>query len=319
MLLCAVLLCTPALADTLAAGGIPLGISMHTEGVMVAGFTAVETENGSVSPAEEAGLAVGDIITKLGGNGIATAADFTNAAKRLTGEKISVTVMRNEKLHQFSITPAKDAQGAYKLGLWLRDGISGVGTLTFYDPVSGVYGALGHSISDDETGLILPLHDGCICGAEIVDIIPGEAGAPGALSGCADEAQLLGDIEINCVSGIFGTADMPAGELMETADIAEGKALIRCTLDGSGVQEYEIEVQKVEHTDAGTAAVICVTDEELLALTGGIVQGMSGSPIIQNGCLVGAVTHVFVNDPTSGYGISIYDMLAAAEQTQKAA
>lgn len=318
-LACAALLCGSALADSLAVGGTPLGISMQLEGVSVEGFSEVETKSGTVSPAERAGLEKGDIIVKLGAKDIATAKDFTDAAEKLDGSEIAVTVSRGGKLHQYNITPVKDTDGVWRLGVWLRDGISGVGTLTFYDPESGLYGALGHSISDGDTGCVLPLHDGSICRAEIVDIVPGKAGEPGQLCGCSDEVCVLGDIQINCVCGIFGTAELTAGEVMETGDMAEGKALIRCTVDSSGVGEYEIEIQKVEHADGGTTAVIRITDPVLLEKTGGIVQGMSGSPIIQNGCLVGAVTHVFVNDPASGYGIGIYDMIDAAEAVENAA
>ncbi|MDO4815494.1 MAG: SpoIVB peptidase [Bacillota bacterium] len=319
IILCAALLCSGALADSLAVGGTPLGISMRIEGVAVAGFSEVETDSGTISPAEAAGLEAGDIIVKLGSNDIATAKDFTHAVAQLDGKEISVTVSRGDKLRQFNLTPAKDTEGVWRLGVWLRDAISGVGTLTFYDPESGLYGALGHSISDSDTGRVMPLHDGSICSAEIVDVIPGKAGAPGELCGCSDEAVPLGDIQINCVCGIFGTGDLPAEDILETGEMKQGKALIRCTLDGSGVQEYEIEIQKVAQGDGCTTAVIHVTDSALLEKTGGIVQGMSGSPIIQDGELVGAVTHVFVNDPTSGYGISIYDMLDAAQAVERAA
>lgn len=318
-LLCAIMLCGGAYAESLMAGGSPLGISMHTQGILVADFAPVDTDGGTVSPAEDAGIEKGDIIVKIGADDIEAAEDFSAAMQDLSGEKISVTVSREGKLKQFNLSPAKDSDGVWKLGLWLRDGISGVGTLTFYDPESGIYGALGHSISDCDTGMILPLREGSICSAEIIDVIPGKAGAPGELSGCSDESQRLGDIQLNCVCGIFGTAQLPPGELMETGDIAQGKAVIRCTLEGSEMGEYEIEVQKVEHPDGATVAVLKVTDPVLLEKTGGIVQGMSGSPIIQDGHLVGAVTHVFVNDPSCGYGIGIYDMISAASQAEKAA
>ncbi len=319
LILCAALICGTAYAETLTVGGTPLGISMRLEGVAIAGFSEVKTEKGTASPAEEAGLEAGDIIVRLGSRSIATAEDFSAAVSELDGSAIAVTVSRGEKLRQYNLTPAKDSDGVWRLGVWLRDGISGVGTLTFYDEESGLYGALGHSISDGDTGCVLPLHEGSIFSAEIIDVVPGKSGEPGQLNGCSDEACVLGDIQINCVCGIFGTADLPSGEVMETGEMKEGKALIRCTLDGSGVQEYEIEIQKVESSGGGTVAVIHVTDEKLLEKTGGIVQGMSGSPIIQNGHLVGAVTHVFVNDPASGYGISIYDMINAAESLESAA
>ena len=318
-LLCAGVLGTNAFAETLSAGGIPLGISMHTQGIVVAGMEPVETEQGSVSPAEDAGIRAGDVIVKIDAADTLTAADFSEAMRNADGEKMTVTVSRDGKLRQMNVTPAKDASGVWKLGLWLRDGICGVGTLTFYDPESGLYGALGHSISDCDTGIILPLRDGVICDAEISEIIPGKAGEPGELGGCTNEAEVLGDIGINCVSGIFGTAELPRGELMETGDMTEGKAVIRCTLEGDTPREYGIEIRRIEHPDGGTVAVIEVTDPVLLEKTGGIVQGMSGSPIIQDGKLVGAVTHVFVNDPACGYGIGIYDMLDAASQLENAA
>ena len=301
-----------ALAQSLVPGGKALGIRMTTDGVMVAGVSEVETENGVVSPAADAGILKGDIITRLGSTEIDTAEDFKAAVSGLSGEKISVTVDRQGKTRQFNLQPALGNDGGWKLGLWLRDGVSGVGTLTFYDPESGVYGALGHSISDADTGAILPLGDGSIYDAEIVGIVPGKAGTPGELNGDPDEAAFLGDIELNCGCGIFGAADFE-GELLETGEIKTGKATIYCTVSGDTVSEYEIEIKKLYETSDFTTVMLTVTDPELLAQTGGIVQGMSGSPIIQEGKLVGAVTHVFVNDPSSGYGISIQDMLSMAE------
>ena len=224
-----------------------------------------------------------------------------------------MTVDRQGSIRQFNVQPALGSDGCWKLGLWLRDGVSGVGTLTFYDPESGIYGALGHSISDADTGAVLPLGEGSIYDAEIVGIVPGEAGTPGELDGDTDEAAFLGDIRLNCGCGIFGAADFE-GEPLETGEIKTGKATICCTVSGDTVSEYEIEIKKVYETSDFTTVMLTVTDPELLAQTGGIVQGMSGSPIIQGGKLVGAVTHVFVNDPTSGYGISIQDMLSMAEK-----
>ena len=284
---------------------------MTTDGVVVAGISEVETSSGKRSPAADAGLKKGDVITRLGGSEIATAQDFKAALSALDGSKTTVTFERGGKQKQLNITPAQGTDGAWKLGLWLRDGISGVGTLTFYDPATGVYGALGHCISGDD-GEALPLGDGGIYGAEIVGIVQGTVGAPGQLDGKTDAAAFLGDIRINCGCGIFGTADFD-GETMETGEFETGPATIRCTLEGSQTREYGIEIKKVYSSSEGTTVMLTVTDPELIALTGGIVQGMSGSPIIQNGRLVGAVTHVFVNDPTSGYGVSIEDMLRVAQ------
>lgn len=300
-----------ACADFLAVGGEAVGISISAEGVIVAGTSAVETDKGAVSPAEKAGIEKGDIIVSLGGRDILGAEDFMAAVNGLDGSSLSVTVLRNEKRKTLSITPVKATDGAFRLGLLLRDGISGVGTLTFFDPETGTYGALGHGISDEGSSLV-PITDGSIFETQIVDLKKGEKGTPGELCGSGDEAKVLGDIRINCESGIFGTAELDNSEILETAEAECGKATIRCTLDGSGVGEYEIEIVRVFEQDGRCCFQLKVTDETLLSLTGGIVQGMSGSPIIQNGCLVGAVTHVFVNDPTSGYGLSIDNMLSAA-------
>ena len=305
------MLSAAALAESLVPGGGAVGIRMTTDGVVVAGISEVETSSGKRSPAADAGLKKGDVITRLGGSEIATAQDFKAARSALDGSKTTVTCERGGKQKQLNITPAQGTDGAWKLGLWLRDGISGVGTLTFYDPATGVYGALGHCISGDD-GEALPLGDGGIYGAEIVGIVQGTVGAPGQLDGKTDAAAFLGDIRINCGCGIFGTADFD-GETMETGEFETGPATIRCTLEGSQTREYGIEIKKVYSSSEGTTVMLTVTDPELIALTGGIVQGMSGSPIIQNGRLVGAVTHVFVNDPTSGYGVSIEDMLRGAQ------
>lgn len=305
------MLSAAALAESLVPGGGAVGIRMTTDGVVVAGISEVETSSGKRSPAADAGLKKGDVITRLGGSEIATAQDFKAALSALDGSKTTVTFERGGKQKQLNITPAQGTDGAWKLGLWLRDGISGVGTLTFYDPATGVYGALGHCISGDD-GEALPLGDGGIYGAEIVGIVQGTVGAPGQLDGKTDAAAFLGDIRINCGCGIFGTADFD-GETMETGEFETGPATIRCTLEGSQTREYGIEIKKVYSSSEGTTVMLTVTDPELIALTGGIVQGMSGSPIIQDGRLVGAVTHVFVNDPTSGYGVSIEDMLRVAQ------
>ncbi len=305
------MLSAAALAESLVPGGGAVGIRMTTDGVVVAGISEVETSSGKRSPAADAGLKKGDVITRLGGSEIATAQDFKAALSALDGSKTTVTFERGGKQKQLNITPAQGTDGAWKLGLWLRDGISGVGTLTFYDPATGVYGALGHCISGDD-GEALPLGDGGIYGAEIVGIVQGTVGAPGQLDGKTDAAAFLGDIRINCGCGIFGTADFD-GETMDTGEFETGPATIRCTLEGSQTREYGIEIKKVYSSSEGTTVMLTVTDPELIALTGGIVQGMSGSPIIQNGRLVGAVTHVFVNDPTSGYGVSIEDMLRYAQ------
>lgn len=308
-----------ALAESLVPGGQALGIKMETDGVIIAELVSVNTAEGEKSPAAEAGLQKGDIIVKLGKTDIETAEDFIAAASALNDKQTTVTVLREGKLRQLNISPVLCSDGSYKLGLMLRDGISGIGTLTFFDPETGLYGALGHSISDAESGAVLPLHDGSIMSAEITSIIPGQAGTPGEIGGVPDESAVLGDIRENCGCGIFGIADFSADNEMELGKIEEGKAEIHCTVSGTDIKTFAISIDKVSNVDGCTTAKLHVTDPELLSLTGGIVQGMSGSPIIQSGKLVGAVTHVFVNDPTGGYGISIQDMLSAASGIENAA
>lgn len=301
-----------ASADSLAVGGEAVGISVSAQGVIVAGTSSVETENGSISPAEAAGIKKGDIIIKLGDSSITCAEDFTAAADKLDGSKLKLTVLRDGKEKTLSISPAKSVDGGYRLGLWLRSDISGIGTLTYFDPETGNFGALGHGISESATGSLVPISDGSIYDARIVDVKKGAKGSPGELCGEGDESKVIGDIDLNCEQGIFGTAELSCGEILETAEVKSGKAKIRCTVDGAETAEYSVEIVRVFDKDGCICFQLKVTDETLLNLTGGIVQGMSGSPVIQNGCLVGAVTHVFVNDPTSGYGIAIASMLQAA-------
>ena len=202
-----------------------------------------------------------------------------------------------------------------RLGLWLRDGVTGVGTVTFYDPASGVYGALGHGITDTDTGVLLPLGEGSVSKAAVTGVTKGESGKPGQLDGSSDISSSCGSILMNTEYGIFGIMQSGSveGDPIECGTIKTGPAAILTTISGDTAKEYSIEVNRVYHDTDGDRVMITVTDKALLAATGGIVQGMSGSPIIQGGNLVGAVTHVFVNDPTHGYGLSIQDMIATAK------
>jgi stage IV sporulation protein B len=314
--LSAAVLPASAAAQELMAGGRAIGIRMNTDGVVVAGSAPVETASGQVTPALDAGLRTGDVIVKLAGADVHTAEDFVKAASGMKGGAVAMKVMRNGEAKELSITPAKDADGALKLGLWLRDGIAGVGTLTFYDPATGVYGALGHGITDSDTGALLPLGSGVLTKASIVGIVKGENGTPGQLSGCTDEKSICGSIVLNTDYGIFGIlepgSDVP-GSAMECGGMKPGPATILTTLSGSAPGEYSIEINRVYHDQSGERVMITVTDQALIDAAGGIVQGMSGSPIIQDGKLVGAVTHVFVNDPTRGYGLSIADMISEVQ------
>ena len=304
-----------AAAQELVAGGRAVGIQMTTDGVVVAGVCQVETESGSADPAGDAGLAAGDVITRLGKTEIHTSADFMQAVSALDGSPVSVTVSRNGETKQFTITPAKAADGKLRQGLWLRDGVTGVGTLTFYDPETGVFGALGHGITDTDTGVLLPLSTGAVSDASITGVEKSSDGKPGQLDGSADVNKICGSILMNTDYGIFGIMDggRPDAGAMECGEVKPGKATILTTISGQTVGEYAANIDRVYHDADGDRVLITVTDKTLLDKTGGIVQGMSGSPIIQDGRLVGAVTHVLVNDPAKGYGLSIQDMIAAAQ------
>lgn len=313
-------LTTAAWAQELVVGGQAVGIQVGTKGVLIAGLTQVETANGSKSPAQDAGLKKGDLIVEMGGESIAKASELIDRVTELDGRPAELTVQREKKTLRVTVQPVESAEGQWMMGMWLRDGVSGIGTLTFCDPATGIYGALGHSISDADTGLEMPLDEGSITDAEIVSITKGLPGAPGELNGCADMGRVLGSIDGNTAHGIYGRMYMALGtRRLETGNITTGPATIVSTVSGRQPEEYDVEINRIYRDAGGEHVMLTVVDSELCARTGGIVQGMSGSPILQGGRLVGAVTHVFVNDPTRGYGVSIQDMLASAGVKDKAA
>ena len=303
---------TAACARELLVGGQAVGIQISTDGVIVAGYCPVETEEGAVNPAEDAGLRPGDLICGADGAPVPDAAALIQALDA-AGEEIALRVRRGAEEIQVPVAPVPGEDGRPMLGILLRDGLSGIGTLTFCDPDSGVFGALGHSINDSETGLAIPLREGSITEAQIVSVRPGTAGAPGELDGVSDLSRVLGSVERNTEVGIFGRVRTALnGRSAEIGMIAAGPASILSTIEGREAREYAVEVNRIYRDADGTHAMFSVTDPALLGRTGGIVQGMSGSPILQNGRLVGAVTHVFVSDAARGYAVSIQDMLRAA-------
>lgn len=313
-------LTTAAWAQELVVGGQAVGIQVGTKGVLIAGLTQVETANGSKSPAQDAGLKKGDLIVEIGGESIAKASELIDRVAELDGRPAELTVQREKKTLRVTVQPVESSEGQWMMGMWLRDGVSGIGTLTFCDPATGIYGALGHSISDADTGLEMPLDEGSITDAEIVSITKGLPGAPGELNGCADMGRVLGSIDGNTAHGIYGRMYTALGtRRLETGNITTGPATIVSTVSGRQPEEYDVEINRIYRDAGGEHVMLTVVDSELCARTGGIVQGMSGSPILQGGRLVGAVTHVFVNDPTRGYGVSIQDMLASAGVKDKAA
>ncbi len=303
-----------ASAQELVPVGETVGIEAATDGLLVASLSKVDTAEGECCPAADGGILPGDIIMRVGGTDISCAEDFAGALGSLDGGSVELTVLRDEKTLQLSVTPVQDASGEWRLGLWLRSGVSGIGTVTYYDPATGEYGALGHSITDADTGVLLPISGGSICDATVSDVKRGERGEAGELHGSYDASNAIGTVDENTPHGIFGTSSGGFdGEPVPVAspdEISDGPAVILANVSGDEVREYGVEISR----DAANSErlLITVTDPELISATGGIVQGMSGSPILQDGRLVGAVTHVLISDPARGYGVTIGAMLDAA-------
>ena len=304
---------------TLVPGGQSVGVAMTTGGVVVVGNSDLGR---TPSPARLAGLKSGDVIQCVNGARISGAKQLS---ERLTdGGTARLRVLRGDDVLECDVTPAKDERdGQYRLGAWVRDSTAGVGTITYYDPEDGEFGALGHAITDIDTGVLMPVGDGEIYANRVVDVTPSREGAPGELTGDFMEQKTgLGRVTRNCEFGIFGAlSGEPGGALYpkglpvaDSAQVHTGAATLLTTVDGGGAREYACEIVRLSDRaqPSARAMVVRVTDPELLKRTGGIVQGMSGSPLIQDGRLIGAVTHVMVNDPTMGYGIFIESMLNAA-------
>lgn len=308
-------------------GGAAVGVALATQGVLVIGVSDVSGK----SPAQSAGLRAGDVIELVNGQPVNSSQHLVDLISSSKGVPLSLTFERNGSKRTVSLQPTLDtSSGLYRMGAWVRDSTAGVGTLSYYNPQNGTYGALGHAINDGDTGKLLPVRMGSLLQADIVDVKKGQKGNPGELRGSFLRNQvILGNIEENTNLGIFGELDkpyvnplypdgLPVG-YQET--VKTGPATILSTIDGEGIKEYAVEIVQVSRQMAPSqkSMIIKVTDPRLLQTTGGIVQGMSGSPILQNGHIVGAVTHVFVDDPTHGYGLYIEWMLDAAGAMDEAA
>ena len=303
--------------EKLVPGGSAFGAKMFTEGVLVVGLSDVDTEKGRYNPAERAGLKLGDIILTVAGERMQSNEQLADIVEKSGGEPLLVIYLRENVRCAAVVTPAKDRQGNFRLGMWVRDSTAGIGTLTYYDPDTGVVAGLGHGITDADTGMVMPVADGELCYAEITGVNKAVVGTAGELIGVFSGREFA-DMTANCDRGVYGrlTAAPPEGETLEIAykqEIKKGAATILCSADGE-LGSYDIVIESVDLQPGSPTKnmLIRITDRELLQLTGGIVQGMSGSPIIQDGKLIGAVTHVLVNDPTRGYGIFIENMLEAA-------
>ncbi|MBR3935161.1 MAG: SpoIVB peptidase [Oscillospiraceae bacterium] len=299
--------------------GTPFGVKMFTDGVLVVGFSRIECAAGSLCPAVDAGLLEGDILKAIDGEPVKTNEDAAEKIKNSGGRKLSLLIERDGKDIIISVKPEMLAdKSGYKAGFWVRDSSAGIGTLTFYDPQTLFFAGLGHAVCDIDTGEVLPLLSGEIVPAAITSVKKGKAGAPGELGGTFTGNKNIGIVKTNNETGLFGVLDYEiegtSAPIAHKQDIYEGAAVILSTVDGTRVEEYDIIIEKISLSDESKTKnmVIKVVDEDLIEATGGIVQGMSGSPILQDGKLIGAVTHVFVNDPTKGYGIFIENMLEAA-------
>lgn len=299
--------------------GRAVGIKLFSDGVLVVGLSPVETEDGMQYPGRDCGLKTGDVITHIDGDEVDTIEQVQDVVIQRAGEPLIIQAMRGQRQVQLTVEAVENSQGVYQLGVWLRDSMAGIGTMTFYDPASGSFAALGHGINDVDTSMLMPLESGSIMEATVSDVKKGLSGQPGELHGQFDLTKDLGSLYANTDRGIFGqmsegemTAGLEPVEVASRDQIHVGEATILSNIRGDQVEEFDVKITHVSADgDGARSLMIQVTDPELLEATGGIVQGMSGSPILQDGRLVGAVTHVLVNDPTRGYGIFAETMCRA--------
>lgn len=304
------------------------GVKLYTNGVLVVGMSEIEGKDSKkYKPYENTGIVEGDTIIKIDEKQIDSTDDLIQTVNMSQGKNIKVKYVHEQETKECSITPIQTSNDEYKLGLWVRDSAAGVGTVTFYEPSTKTFGALGHGITDIDTNELIDIASGEFITTRILNITKGESGTPGKMQGTIENQKNIGKISKNSKFGIYGTVDNLSSLNVDTSkemqvasrdEIQTGKAKILCSLDNQKPQEYEIEIQKIfkENNYDNKSMQIKITDEELLEKTGGIIQGMSGSPIIQNGKFVGAVTHVLVNNPQEGYAVFGDIMLKQARSTE---
>ena len=297
-----------ALPAYLIPGGNTVGIQMYTKGLVI-------TELSDGSAAARAGLKKGDTILEVDGKTVDSAQTLTEGIQ--SGQNVVLTVQRDGKQAEFLVVPEQTENG-YRLGIYIRDSIAGIGTVTYYDPLTGEFGALGHGVNDLSGTRLLAMQKGILVASSVDEVRKGSRGTAGQLHGAFDVTRIIGTVEQNTARGLFGTMlNVPKRTALPVADSAQvktGEASILSNVSGTTVEEYTVNIDRI-FPDAknGRNLLLTVTDKRLLEKTGGIVQGMSGSPIIQDGKLIGAVTHVLVNDPARGYGIFIENMLEATQ------
>ncbi len=302
-------------------GGTAFGIKLFTKGVLVIDINDIQTERGLICPAKIAGIQKVDIILSINNIEVTSNEQISNLIRNSNGEGLNFEYVRNNITTNTYLVPVlSKTDNTFKSGIWVRDSSAGIGTVTYYNKATGVFGGLGHGICDSDTGDIMPLSTGEVCDVKINGYKKGVAGLAGELQGTFTSNNSTGNITINNECGVFGVLDQNPNDLDSVPirlkqDIQLGDAYILSTLSNGEPKEYSVNIDKIDlnSTSQTKNITITITDPELLSLTGGIVQGMSGSPILQNGELVGAVTHVFVNNPAKGYGIFIENMLDVAE------
>lgn len=304
-------------------GGISIGVKINNKGALVVGYSDISTHEGlSESPGKVAGIELGDIIEEVNGENIETCSDLISKVKTCRNDEMTVKILRGNSEITKKVSLIKE-DNEYKIGLWVRDSTAGIGTLTFYDKDSKTFGALGHPITDGDTNVSFNIKSGTLLRSSVLSIKKGERGNPGEIKGLfINENESIGNIEKNTNSGIYGDASVELinpnfNKAMTVAyrdEIKEGHAQIITTVEDGGAKAYDIEILKLLPQDepGSKSMIIKIVDPVLLEKTGGIVQGMSGSPIIQNGKIIGAVTHVLINKPDVGYGIYIEWMLQDA-------
>ncbi len=307
-------------APVLTAGGTPFGIKLLMDGVMV-----VRLSEDDDCPAKESGIRTGDIIRLINNLPVSSNSEIQEIISGSGGQKLKVSINRSGKEFITYLTPVWNSdKNCYIGGMWVRDSTAGIGTMTFLNKSTGMFAGLGHPVCDADTGEVIPVSSGKAVPVEITGAVKGRNGVPGELEGCFVTGDCIGELEINNRCGIFGTFSDKAIETYQgeeykmgfKQDIKEGSAYILCTTEGNTPKKYEIEIESIDYSggDSTKNMIIKITDKDLIEKTGGIVQGMSGSPIIQNDMIVGAVTHVFISDPIRGYGIFAENMCEYTKQ-----
>ncbi len=296
--------------------GRTIGLKLYTDGVLVVGMSEVDGIDGvKYKPYENSGIKEGDMLKSINGKPISNTEELVDIINESKGESISIRYQRESEEIYTTITPVKVSDDVYMIGLWVRDAAAGIGTLTYVEEATSSFAALGHGINDIDTNKLLNISNGELVTSQIVSIIKGEKGKAGEIRGIIEGGESIGNIEVNSTIGVYGkvtnfnyinSVKLPEVTVAQRNEIKEGKATIICQLTNEDkVEEYEIEIKKIYRINYkdNKSMLIKITDEKLIEKTGGIIPGMSGTPIIQNGKFVGAITNVLLNDPTQGYAI----------------